>query len=315
MRNLIRGSGALVRACALLGLCAGLIAACSDDDDSSSATSGGTGGSAGSSSPAGESSGGSDAKGGKGGAAQGGKAGSDALGGADSAGTGGAEPGPDAGGAGGQGGGTAGGDTGGASEAGAGGNGGNTCPVYDPKLVPVDQSQLGGTPDSWNLFESSGIGQFITSGKTGLLAAVELSLAVACNEKKGTIELYVYDALSNTKLGQAGVPMSVLACKNGGNLAANTIGVAFFDFASQCIHVTAAQKLRVDLHLVDTGMCDDLKCVGGSAAGNNCTTDAQCSGIIISASQPSTYAGGSIAFKGVAGSADDNLNFKTFVAN
>lgn len=324
MRGFTRGSGALLRACVLLGLCSGLFVACSDDDDSSSGTPGGTSGSAGSSSQAGKSSGGSEAQGGKGGTAQGGKggtaqggkAGSGALGGAGSPSEGGAEAGSDTGDAGGQSIGAAGAEAGGASEAGAGGgSGSSTCPEYDPKLVPVDQSQLGGTPDSWNLFESTGIGQFVTSGKNGLLAAVELSLAAPCNEKKGTVEVHVYDTLSNTKLGQAGVPMSALACKNGGNLAANAIGAAFFDFASQCIHVTAAQKLRLEVHLVDTGMCDDLKCVGGSAAGNNCTTDAQCASTIISASQPSTYAGGSIEFKGVAGSLNDNLNFKTFVAN
>jgi hypothetical protein len=310
----------VLRACVLVGACAGLVAACSDDDDSSSGTTGGKGGSAGSSAQGGKSSGGSTAQGGKGGAAQGGKGGTapggTAGGGTSSAGEGGqAEAGTDAGGAGGQSLGGAGGEAG-MSEAGAGGTGGDACPVYDAKLVPVDQSQLGGnTPDSWNLWDATGIGQFITSGKTGLLAAVELSIAAPSNEKIGSVEVYVYDALSNTKLGQAGVPMTALAGKNGGNLAADTIGPAFFDFASQCIHVTAAQKLRIDVHTVNTGSCVDLHCVGGPAAGNNCTGDVQCSGMIISASQPSNYAGGSITFHGVAGSADDNLNFKTFVAN
>jgi hypothetical protein len=297
------------------------MAACGDDDDSSGGTTAGSGGSAGSSSQGGKTSGGTTSQGGKGGTAQGGKGGSaqggsNALGGASSSGAGGqVEAGSDAGGAGGQSLGGAGGEAGSMSEAGAGGSGSDACPVYDPKLVPVDQKQLGGTPDSWNLWDSSGIGQFITSGKTGLLAGVELSIAAPSNEKIGSVELYVYDALSNTKLGQAGVPMTALAGKSGGNLSADTIGPAFFDFASQCIHVTATQKLRIDVHTVNTGACVDLKCVGGPAAGNNCGNSASCSGMIISASQPSTYAGGSIAFNGVAGSADDNLNFKTFVAN
>lgn len=310
----------MLRACVLVGACGGLVAACSDDDDSSSGTTGGKGGSAGSSAQGGKSSGGSAAQGGKGGAAQGGKGGTaqggKAGGGTSSAGEGGqAEAGTDAGGAGGQSLGGAGGEAGNTGEAGAGGSGSDACPVYDPKLVPVDQSQLGGTPDSWNLWDSSGIGQFITSGKTGLLAGVELSIAAPGNETIGSVEVYVYDVLSNTKLGQAGVPMTALAGKNGGDLAADKIGPAFFDFASQCIHVTAAQKLRIDVHTVNTGACVNLKCVGGPAAGNNCGNSTACSGMIISASQPSTYAGGSIAMNGVAGSADDNLNFKTFVAN
>jgi hypothetical protein len=190
----------------------------------------------------------------------------------------------------------------------------SVCTALDPKLAPVDQEQLGGNPDSWNVYDSEAIGQFFTTGKAGLLTGVELSLAVACNATVGDLKLYVFAPPNRAPLGVGTVAMSALACQGGGVLEPDTIGAAFFDLSSQCIVVTAGQQLRVDLHLSGVpGTCPAGVCVGGPNAGAGCGTDAPCTGIIISASQPSTYAGGSIEFGGLAGGADDNLNFKTFV--
>jgi hypothetical protein len=131
----------------------------------------------------------------------------------------------------------------------------------------------------------------------------------------GSLELYVYNGVGNALLGKGSVALSALACQSGGVLASGSIGLAFFDLSSQCIAVSAGQKLRVELHLSGaTGTCTASHCVGGPTPGGGCNSDANCTGIVISASEPSTYAGGSISLGVSAGSSDDNLNFKTFVS-
>jgi hypothetical protein len=318
--QLLLGNRAVLRAWLLTGACLALVAACSDDSSTPGETQAGAGGVAGTA-QAGKDSGGT-AQGGKGGSAQGGKAGSSSGGTSSMSGHAG-EAGASAGEAGGTAGGASGaggvgdggrasaGEAGSGGEAGAVGNGG--CASYDPQLASVDQQQLGNIPDSWNVYESAKIGEFITAGKTGLLSGVELSLQVAANANSGSLQLNVYD-MNNALLGHGTLAISAVAGQPGGKLVADQVGAAFFDLSSQCITVTAAEKLRIELHLVgDTGTCVATKCVGGPAANGACSSDAHCTGIIISASQPSTYAGGSIAFGTDAGSADDNLNFKTFV--
>jgi hypothetical protein len=327
----------------LVGSTAGVFAACSSSDDSPDDAGAGTGGAQGG--KGGNTQGGTSTSG-KGGTAAGGKGGT-ATGGTSSnagdtgtaganAGDAGAGPSPSAGAGGESAGGNASGGAGGSSDAGAAGSSGcveaahcdsgngcelastcqtGVCTALDPKLAPVDQKQLGGVPDTWNVFDSEAIGQLITVGKTGLLSGVELSLSVSCNATVGALRVDIYNTVGGALLGKGTVPMSAVACKTGGNLAAGTIGAAFFDLSSQCIAVTAGQKLRIELHLNSVpGVCTADHCVGGPAAGSGCNTDALCTGILISASQPSTYAGGSISFGAVAGSADDNLNFKTFVS-
>jgi hypothetical protein len=304
----------------LVGSTAGIIAACSSGDDSPSGTEAGAGGEQGG--KAGNAQGGKSGstQGGKGGTATGGKGGT-ATGGTNmgdagaagaTAGAGGAGLGPNGGAGGESTGGDAAGGAGGSSEGGAGGS--SACTAVDAKLAPVDQKQLGGIPDTWNVFDSLAIGQLITVGTTGLLSGVELSLSVACSATVGSLRVDVYNTVGGALLGQGTVAMSAVACQTGGNLASGTIGAAFFDLSSQCIAVTAGQKLRIELHFNGVpGTCTADHCVGGPAAGNGCNSDALCTGVLISASQPSTYAGGSISFGAVAGSADDNLNFKTFV--
>jgi len=324
----------------LFGGCAGMIAACSSNDSSSGGAGAGgiggaQGGKGGASAQGGKggmsAQGGTSTQGGKGGTSAGGSGGSGATAGDAGAGFG-ASAGAGGEGAGGSG---AAGEAGSSSEAGASNSGcvegahcdsGNgcvlastcqasVCTALDPKLAPVDQQQLGGAPDTWNVTDSEAIGQLITVGKTGLLSGVELSLPVACGATVGNLELDVYKTVGGTLLGKGTVAMSVLACQTGGNLAAGTIGKAFFDLSSQCIAVTPTEKVRVELHLKGVpGTCVASHCQGGPAAGTGCSGDDVCTGILISASQPSTYAGGSIAFGSTAGSSDDNLNFKTFVS-
>jgi hypothetical protein len=340
MKKFAFGTQAMLRVCLLAFGCAGITFACSSSNDSSGTTAG-SGGTAGDS-QAGQNSGGTQAgttQGGKAGASQGGKSGSGGMAGKTSTQAG--EAGAGAGETGAGGAASGGENAGGASsEAGAGGAGGsgmaacaegafcdvgggckfsgkcktNVCEPIDPKLATVDQSQLGGnTPDSWNVSDAEQMGQFITVGKTGLLTGVELSLSVDCKATVGNLNLYVYDAMSKALLGKAFIPMTDIACQTGGNLVADKIGKAFWDLSSQCIGVESGQKIRVELRSPTMGRCVADHCVGGPYPTQACNTDLLCTGIVISASQPSTYAGGSIAMGENAGSPDDNLNFKTFV--
>jgi hypothetical protein len=184
----------------------------------------------------------------------------------------------------------------------------------------VDQSQLDGSSGGIDIEPTQNVGQTFTVGATGRLSGIEIAVVRGMTPATtDRLVLTVFD-MAGTNLGSASIATSSIdmSGNTASNLAAGSIGPAFFDLCEAAIDVTAGTVLRYVVTRTGTdGVCTMAgpvgTCTAGPMIGSSCADSSSCNARVLhSIRQSDVYAGGTAEYNGTPFAGDD-VAFKTFV--